>query len=158
MGTKADLGGRYEFNSGFLAKLTEDFEEGDWGLRDDDLNAAHWDLGHLVSSRRGALRLMGKEIQRDDWEDAIGLGGEREGFKQAPPVADLMKEFAELGTNISRTIDELGKEGLAREIDAVLPDASQTIGEGVFGLYMHECVHLGHFTLFRRLLGKVRFM
>ena len=128
------------------------------GFRGDDLNAAHWVLAHITGARRGAMRLMGHNIERKDWETATGLGGERDGFKGAPSVSELILEFDSLGSKISDSIAALGPEGLAKETDAGLPDGSRTIGEGVFGLYMHECLHLGQITMIRRLLGKPRFM
>ena len=158
MATLSDLGGRYQFNSKLLGRLIEDFSEDDWGLRDDELNAAHWVLAHITGARRGAMRLMGGDIEREDWETVTGLGGDREGFKKAPPVAELIVEFDGLGARISESIAKLGPDGLAKEVDADLPDGSRTIHEGVFGLYMHECIHLGQITMIRRLLGKPRFM
>ena len=158
MATLGDLGGRYQFNARLLGRLTEDFSEPDWGLRDDGLNAAHWVLAHITGARRGAMRLMGSNIEREEWETATGLGGDRDGFIQAPPIADLMVEFESLGLKISESLAALGPDGLAKETDSDLPDGSRTVNEGVFGLYMHECIHLGQLTLMRRLLGKPRFM
>jgi hypothetical protein len=158
MATLGDLGGRYQFNSRLLGRLIEDFTEDDWGLRSDDLNAAHWVLAHITGARRGAMRLMGNDMEREDWETATGLGGDRDGFKGAPPVAELIVEFDSLGSKISDSLASLGPGGLAKEVDAGLPDGSRTINEGVFGLYMHECLHLGQITMIRRLLGKTRFL
>jgi len=154
MGTLADLGGRYRFNTRLLARFTEDFSEKDWGSRADDLNAAHWILAHMTGTRRSALRLMGVDIPREEWEKATGLGGDHEGFKQAPPVARLLSEFQALGEKIDKVISALGADGLSRTIDTGLPDGSKTAGEGVFGLYMHECIHMGQLSMIRRLLGK----
>jgi hypothetical protein len=158
MATLGDLGGRYQFNTRFLGRLTEDFSGPDWGLRDDEFNAAHWVLAHITGARRGAMRLMGHDVEREEWETATGLGGERGGFVQAPTVADLLVEFESLGAKISESLAAMGPDALAKEIDADLPDGSKTVNEGVFGLYMHECIHLGQFTMMRRLLGKPRFM
>lgn len=152
MATLADLGGRYQFNSGLLSRLTEDFSEEDWGLRQDHLNAAHWVLAHITGARRGVMRLMGVEVEREEWETATGLGGDREGFQEAPSVSDLLTEFEALGSKISESIDSLGPRGMAMSVDTDLPDGSKTIGEAVFGLYMHECVHLGQLTMIRRML------
>ena len=126
MATLGDLGGRYQFNTRFLGRLTEDFSGPDWGLRDDELNAAHWVLAHITGARRGAMRLMGRDIERERWETATGLGGDRDGFKQAPPVADLMAEFDSLGSKISESLAALGPDRLAKEVDAGLPDGSRT--------------------------------
>lgn len=158
MATLGDLGGRYQFNTGLLGRLVEDFGEVDWGLRDDGLNAAHWVLAHITGARRGAMRLLGHDIEREGWEEATARGGDRDGFRKAPQVSDLMREFESLGVRIAESLESLGPEGLAREIDADLPDGSRTIVEGVFGLYMHECFHLGQISLIRRLLGKPRFL
>jgi hypothetical protein len=158
MATLGDLGGRFLFNTHLLGRLLEDFTEADWGLRDDELNAAHWVLAHITGARRGAMRLMGHDIEHEEWETVTGLGGDKEGFKQAPKVEDLIPEFESLGSRISESMASLGPGGLAVEIDADLPDGSRTINEGVFGLYMHECLHLGQITMIRRLLGKPRFM
>ena len=158
MGTLADLGGRYCFNSRLLARLTEDFSEEDWGHRGDQLNAAHWVLAHITGARRGALRLMGQEAPRAEWEQATALGSDRDGFKSAPLVPELLGEFEALGSKIDGRLAELGPRGLSKTTDADLPDGSSTIGEGIFGLYMHECFHLGQLSLIRRMLGKPRFM
>ena len=158
MGTLADLGGRYEFNSRLLMRLTADFSESDWGLREDRLNAAHWVLAHITGTRRSALRLMGQAIERDEWEDETGLGGDPHGFRKAPTVESLLGEFESLGSEISDALEELGPDGLSKAVSLDLPDGSRTVEEGVFGLYMHECIHLGQLTLIRRLLGKPRFM
>jgi hypothetical protein len=158
MATLGDLGGRYQFNTTLLGRLVEDFGEEDWGLRDDGLNAAHWVLAHITGTRRGAMRLMGHHMERETWEEITGLGGAREGFEKAPRVQDLMREFESLGVRIGESLAALGPDGMAERIDIDLPDGSKTIKEGLFGLYMHECLHLGQITMIRRLLGKPGFL
>jgi len=69
METTSDIARRYEFNAEILAALTSDFSEGDWDLREDDLNAAHWMPAHFVGARRSIIRMLGNEVPAKPSED-----------------------------------------------------------------------------------------
>jgi hypothetical protein len=155
METLSDVARRYEFNAGILAALTRDFSEGDWDLREDDLNAAHWILAHLVGARRSVLRMLGQEVSTEPWEKLTGMGGPRDGFKSAPEVSDLVAEFRAQGARIKDGLRGLSSEAASRPLKSGLPDGSKTVIEGVSGFfYFHETFHLGQLDLIRRLLGK----
>jgi hypothetical protein len=157
MGNLATLGGRFAFNSNFLGVVTGDFSApSDWGGREDSLNAAHWVLAHITGTRRITARLLGQEVAQDDWEQAVKMGGAPQGYQQAPEPEALRTEFVELGSLIERTLDSFGPEQLSQKIDGQFPDGSETVEQAAFGLYMHECIHLGQLLLIRRLLGKDR--
>jgi hypothetical protein len=155
MGNLSEVGKRYEFNVEMLTAQTGDFSESDWGLRDDDLNAAHWILAHIVRTRRSILRMLGHELPTDPWEELTALGGPRDGFKSAPAASDLLAEFRDQGSRIKESLQDLSPEVASRPMETNLPDGSKTVGESIAGFfYFHESFHLGQFGFIRRLLGK----
>lgn len=155
MGTLSDVGRCYEFNAEMLAGLTRGFSESDWELREDTLNAAHWILAHIVRTRRSVLRMLGHNVPVESWEEVTGMGGPREGFRQAPAVPDLLEEFRTQGLSIKENLISLAPETASRPLEAELPDGSKTVEEGICGFFfLHECYHLGQLGMIRRLLGK----
>jgi len=112
--------------------------------------SAAWILGHLVSSRRRLVRLVGGELQEEPvWEQQYARGG---------PGASAHLGWPEL-VEAFQSADQALKAAFQQVADWDRPTTNPALGieqplEQVLAfLYMHECYHLGQIGIIRKLHG-----
>lgn len=112
--------------------------------------SAVWIVGHLVSSRRRIVKLMGGAIPEDPlWEQHYARGG---------PGASAHLGWAELVAAF-QAADQALKEAFLAVEDWDRPTVNPALGmeqplEQVLAfLFMHECYHLGQIGIIRKLHG-----
>ncbi len=112
--------------------------------------SAAWILGHLVSSRRRLVRLVGGELQEEPvWEQQYARGG---------PGASAHLGWPEL-VEAFQSADQALKAAFQQLADWDRPTTNPALGieqplEQVLAfLYMHECYHLGQIGIIRKLHG-----
>jgi DinB superfamily len=147
------LSRRLTFNESFLDKLTADFHDGEWLVRQGEGNHAQWLLGHLAATRRWALRELGQLSEQEPWEQHFGMGSHPTPLGDDIAPALLRESFMKTGHALVKhlaTLDEAAANAPFRKF----PDGSDTLAGGMHFLHFHESYHLGQLGLIRRLLGK----
>ncbi len=149
----AALAERFAFNDRFLDQITTGFTEADWLARHGQANHAQWLLGHLASTRRWALRLLGQIADTAEWEQHFGQNcpPTPQGDDIAPEL--LREAFLKNGEHLRRYLAGLDEEHVGAPFRK-FPDGSSTVAGGVHFLHFHETYHLGQIGLLRRLQGK----
>ncbi len=112
--------------------------------------SAAWIVGHLVSTRRRILKLVGGAVpEAPEWEQHYARGG---------PGASAHVDWATLVAAFEATDQEL-KAAFLQVADWDRPTHNPALGTAqpleqvlVF-LFMHECYHLGQIGIIRKLLG-----
>ena len=111
--------------------------------------SAAWILGHLVSSRRGILRMVGGTPTEDAaWEQHYARGGA--GASAHLPWDELVAAFQSVGQALQETI--LAVEDWDRPTRNPVAGKDQPLEQVLSLLFMHECYHLGQLGLIRKLL------
>ncbi len=112
-------------------------------------NCLNWVLGHIVSSRGGALKLLGAKPVWSE-EEAAPYARESE------PIIDM--EQAYLLEKIVADLDETQERLEAALADLTIEDMEQakgdrTLGERLSFSYWHEAYHTGQTELLRQVTG-----
>ena len=153
MGPLTALARRFAFNDAFLANLTEGFEPSDWLHRGGEANHAQWLVGHLASTRRWALRLLGVSADEEPWERHFG--------QKSPPTTQsddiapemLLESFVKNGEVLREHMAAMSTEATEAALFD-FPDGSHSADGGLHFLHFHESYHLGQIGLIRRAVGK----
>jgi len=157
--TLAALGNRFRFNTTFLRGLTKGFEPEQWGrtLSDAGGNSAHWILGHIASSRRLAVRLLGGDAAIAPWEAHFARGEEPGDAHDYPEPDVLARDFQTVGKQLVSILKEMGPEKQGQPWEGEpFPDGSDTLGGAAHFFHFHESYHLGQFGVLRRAFGLER--
>jgi hypothetical protein len=153
MHSLAPLARRFAFNDALLDKLTQDFSDAEWLARHGEVNHAQWLLGHLASTRRWALRELGRSAEEEAWEQHFGRGARPTPLSDDIAPALLREAFLKNGAVLAKHISTLDEAQVAAPFRS-FPDGSNTLGGGMHFLHFHETYHLGQLGLLRRLCGK----
>jgi uncharacterized damage-inducible protein DinB len=112
--------------------------------------SAAWIVGHLVSTRRRIVKLLGGSLPEDPvWEQHYARGGPGIGAHLEWPA--LLEAF--------RGTDEVLKSAFQQVPDWDRPTTNPALGleqpleQVLTFLFMHECYHLGQIGIIRKLLG-----
>lgn len=114
------------------------------------VNSAAWILGHLTTTRRGLLRMLGGEVPEDPaWERHYARGGP--GNPAHLPWDQLTAAFQ--ATDAPLRDGFLGVTDWDRPTLNPALGAEQSLEQVLAFLYMHECYHLGQIGVIRKLHG-----
>jgi uncharacterized damage-inducible protein DinB len=113
-------------------------------------NCINWVLGHIVSYRNQALKLLGEAPLRDDEElSAYARGSEPiSDDARARPLEEMLADFDRSQERIAERLGRMSEEELAA------PAKRGTVGQTLGFLHFHEAYHVGQIGLLRRLIGK----
>lgn len=150
---------RFNFNTKFLARITNDFEQADWLFRagTEFKNTPHWILAHLTMARRYVVRVLGAELAPEPWEALFAPGTEVADPGTYPSVAELLAEFEAGGERVAQRLKQMTDDELAAATERTFPDGSQTRERAAGFMSFHESYHLGQLGVLRRLIGKAGF-
>jgi uncharacterized damage-inducible protein DinB len=112
-------------------------------------NNLNWVLGHIVSSRGGALKLLGAEPVWSK-EEAASYARESEPLTDTEQAYPLEKILADLDETQERL--EAALAGLTIE-DMEQAKGDRTLGERLSFSYWHEAYHTGQTELLRQVSG-----
>lgn len=112
-------------------------------------NNLNWVLGHIVSSRGGALKLLGAEPVWSK-EEAAPYARESEPLTDTEQAYQLEKIMADLDETQARL--EAALAGLTIE-DMEQANGDRTLGERLSFSYWHEAYHTGQSELLRQVSG-----
>jgi uncharacterized damage-inducible protein DinB len=112
-------------------------------------NCLNWVLGHVVSSRKGILKLLGHEVElQNDYtrylrgSDPIGKSEEAREFQE------ILADFQQTQQLIEAALADISVESLQVKLD------DETVAEKLAFAYFHETYHVGQTGMLRRLAGK----
>jgi uncharacterized damage-inducible protein DinB len=112
--------------------------------------SAAWILGHLVTTRRRIVTLVGGDLQEDPvWEQHYARGGP--GVNAHLGWPELVEAF--------RSVDQSLKAAFQQLTDWDRPTTNPALGteqpleQVLTFLFMHECYHLGQIGIIRKLHG-----
>jgi hypothetical protein len=153
MGPLSALADRFAFNDRFLDQLTDGFSEADWHAPAGEANHAQWLMGHLASTRRWALRLLGADAPAEAWEQHFGLGAHPSAQSDDISPALLRESFRRAGAELRSRLVAITPEQAAADFRE-FPWGTKDLSGGVHFLHFHECYHLGQLGLLRRMAGR----
>ena len=109
-------------------------------------------VGHLASSRYGALRLLGV-TEENPFEERWGnQQGARDG-SDYPDISELVKKWDELAVVFEQALEELSEEQLAASSPTEFPVSDKSVRGALGFLAWHESTHVGQIGLMRTELG-----
>ncbi len=119
-------------------------------------NCLNWILGHLVASRNGMLRLLGREPVWDaDRAKLYGRGSEAITAETALPFDEILADFAASQEPVLAAVKALTAEDLAASTTMrYLKGDAETMGSALATFIFHESYHVGQTGLLRRIIGK----
>ena len=148
------LARQFAFGDSFLKVIVEDFSLPHWDKSaGGGTNSAHWILGHLAVSRRFLARLVGAELEKEDWEATFDMGADFGVTEDSPSPPELFTRFISAGKVLRATLEGLDEEGCERELKRPFPDGSKTAAGAARFLQNHELYHFGQIGLIRSLCG-----
>ena len=148
------LARQFAFDDSFLKVLVEDFSLPHWGKSaGGGTNNAHWILGHLAVSRRFLARLIGAELDKEDWEANFDMGADFGVPEGSPAPPELFTHFINAGKVLAAALQDLSEEDCERELKRPFPDGSRTVAGAARFLQNHELYHFGQLGLIRSLCG-----
>ncbi len=117
-------------------------------------NCLNWVLGHLVDSRDGVLKALGRPPMLSDEQAArYGYGSEPVTCEEAGVMRmeDLLAALERAQAGIAEGLRQATPEALAQEIQ--FAGRTMRVSEKIFFLYFHDTYHVGQTELLRQLAG-----
>ena len=120
-------------------------------------NCFNWVMGHILASRNGLLRTLGKEPVWDEAQAeryARGSAPITDG-SEAARLDEMLKQFNASQAMVLKGLSELTPERMAEKAPfSPTNNDEETIGSLVAGLLFHEAYHAGQLGVIRRVIGK----
>ncbi|MCG8507933.1 MAG: DinB family protein [Rhodospirillales bacterium] len=148
----------HKFSLNYAKLLMKDMPEG----RACELaipNAGHpvWLIGHLTIAADGARQLLGHDSAiPGDYRELFGRGSQPiNDSSKYPPVSELLNEFEDAHERLSDAFEQVTEEQLAGENpNKRMREWFPTLGDMlIFMMTLHESVHLGQLSWWRRSIG-----
>lgn len=117
-------------------------------------NCMNWVLGHILSSREGALRSLDDAGLLDDAYQTRYRRGSEPVDPESHDILPLESLLAKLNQSEERIVDSLSKisaDALARSVP--VGEESHPLGERLAFLHWHETYHTGQLEILRQLAG-----
>jgi uncharacterized damage-inducible protein DinB len=113
-------------------------------------NCINWVLGHIVSYRNQALKLLGDAPLRSNEEmSAYARGSEPiSDDARARPLEEILADFDRSQERLTERLGRMSEQELAA------PAKRGTIWQTFAFMHFHEAYHAGQIGLLRRLIGK----
>lgn len=121
------------------------------------VNSLNWVLGHIVATRSVFLVGLGAEpvwtkAEREPYDRHAPPPGDVRG---ARPLAEIWKAYELSQQRLLGALEALGPERFADQLPAEVADGNtQTVGDLVAVIGMHDAYHSGQTGVYRRLLGR----
>jgi uncharacterized damage-inducible protein DinB len=119
-------------------------------------NCLNWVVGHVVATRNGLLKLLGREpIWGQERAALYRRGSDPIRADNALPLALNLADYAASQETILAALRELTDDDLAAptEVRFFKGDA-ETVGSALAGFVFHESYHVGQTGILRRVAGK----
>jgi uncharacterized damage-inducible protein DinB len=145
----------YRFNNTALPGLLEGIE-GDDLLRGigDKGRCAHWELGHIVASRRFLGSRIGAQPTPADWEGFFSPDSDPSPRDDWPAKGELLGDFATTGIEVLDAVGDLGQDRLAEPVASLFDESTtEPLAHQVAFLLFHESYHVGQVGYIRSVLG-----
>ena len=110
-----------------------------------------WHLGHLLSYRSQAIRLLGQDAD-NPFETRFGATGATSG-DDYPTVSELQRQWADVSGRLHEALGGVSEAALVAPVGAG-PHAEQTVQDNLAFVAFHEGFHLGGIAAIQKTLGK----
>lgn len=119
-------------------------------------NCINWVLGHVVASRNGVLKVLGRDpIWDDERAGPYARGSEPITADNALPLEELLADYRASQKTILEALGELTDEDLkAKSPISYFKGDQETLGSVLAGFVFHEAYHAGQTGTLRHLAGK----
>jgi uncharacterized damage-inducible protein DinB len=153
--TREDALKLFRFSSGVVRLNIQDIT--DWDSRhivQDGVNSLLWILGHIVSTRRSMLKLMGAELHWsvDDAKAFSRLPGERDSVTPKS-WSEVLEGLDDSRKRVKTALEAFDKFDELAPGEKTMAD-NETYGDRLNFLFAHEIYHAGQLGILRRLIGK----
>ena len=157
--TGTELANMYEFSYGAIKRNLEDLTNEESLVQPPGAgNCLNWVLGHIVSARNGALKLVGGAPLFGEEITAYYARGSKplQAGGNAPDLGTLRGLLSDTQNQLVPTLAGLSDEALARPVPEQMrrPPLTGSVAEALIRLHYHEGYHNGQIGLLRRLVGK----
>lgn len=152
----------YRFNQQYCQLLLKDIAEDQWNTQPyPGANTPTWILGHLATVGHNILSMLGqKGILDEDWNPYFGFDSpipsvDDENFEQIPKPAVILEAYGMAHDRLMSEIPKVADEAFAKpNPHQALATSFPTTGDLLsFILTMHEAMHLGQLSAWRRAMG-----
>lgn len=145
----------YRFHHQFLPGLLDSMDDEAMRTTFGRLGrCAHWELGHIVASRRFIGRQAGLEIPAVAWEEFFSPESDPTWNENWPGPEELLKDFGSTGVQILDAIEAFSPEQFQKQVPGLFdPETSEPLANQISFLLTHESYHMGQVGYIRSLLG-----
>ena len=149
----------FQFNTGFIGKITEEFDDADWVRRPEaGGNHALWLVGHLAIARRGLLGILGEKLEPEPWHELFDMGSDLQSDDAYPAAEVLLEDLAAVGRQLVARLEALTEAEADAEGENKFPYGGKSLSGAAHFLHFHESYHLGQLAYIRRMGGKPGFV
>ena len=119
-------------------------------------NCINWVLGHVVATRNGMLKLVGREpIWDKERTELYERGSEPVQAGTALPLGDILSAFTASQETLVDTVRTLSDDDLsAKSPISFFKGDEETVGSALAAFLFHEAYHIGQTGVLRRVAGK----
>lgn len=119
-------------------------------------NCVNWVLGHVVSTRNGILKLLGRDpIWDKERAKPYSRGSQGLAAEDALPLEEIMADYRASQKTILTALGEMTDEDLeAKSPIEFFRGDEETIGTALASFAFHEAYHVGQTGTLRRVAGK----
>lgn len=145
----------YRFNNMALPGLLEGIEGSDLDREvGESGRCAHWQLGHVVASRRYLGARIGAQPDPQSWEGFFAPDSDPTPREDWPDKAELLGDFATCGMEVLDAIADLDERRLAEPVTALFDETrTEPLAGQIAFLLFHESYHVGQIGYIRSVLG-----
>jgi len=120
-------------------------------------NCLNWVVGHVVATRNGLLKLLGREpIWGQERAALYRRGSDPIRADNALPLAAILADYAASQETILAALRELSDGDLAAATAmSFFKGDAETVGSAIAAYVFHEAYHIGQSGILRRVAGKV---
>jgi uncharacterized damage-inducible protein DinB len=149
----AYINAMFKTNTDLVNKATEEIHPDHWFLKPGaDSNHLMWVAGHMVGSRRSALKALGGEWTAP-WGSLFARGGKQAPKEQCPSVEEIRKAWSEVSEKLAAALASAPADVLEKPAPKGTPSFDGKVGGLVAFLAFHETYHVGQVSYLKKWLG-----
>lgn len=150
----------YELNTKRIAETFAKLSETERHFRPfGNVNSFVWELGHLNFTRNTLIKLLNpaeKLTVIPGERDLFGFGSQPQAPEAYPHPDDLLAAFQARGARLVELLGTVSEEYWQASSPYPFPNMPPTVVGQVFGLLLHERMHLGEMNVLRNIVVKNR--
>lgn len=150
----------YELNTKRIGETFAKLSEAERFFRPyGNVNSFVWELGHLNFTRNTLIKLLNpaeKLTVISGERDLFGFGSQPQAPEAYPNPDELLASFQNRGARLVELLGTVSDAHWQAPSPYPFPNVPQTVGGQLFGMLLHERMHLGEMNVLRNIIVKNR--